>query len=143
MANENSDLEPVRSRSIFRQVRETFSGINRSRHRVDTRHGSSPLTLINTDHKSSDSLHGNQIQNKNSRRKSTTISFTHHLSLLNQVKSHITKSKKSHPTSSSSLGNDEFTRLSFLSTDSIPVSRMSFYVYSFINICKSHQSWRG
>lgn len=126
MANENSDLEPVRSRSIFRQVRDTFGGINRNRHRVDTRTDSSASTLINTDHKSNDNLHSHQIPNKNSHRKSTTISFTHHLSLLNQVKSHITKSKKSHPTTSSSLGNDEFTRLSFLSIDSMEVSRYLF-----------------
>ena len=123
MANENSNVESVRSRSIFRHVRETIGGLHRSRHRVDGKNDSTPsLTLINTTRKSADSLFPHHVQNKTSRKKSQNISFTHHLSLLNQVKSHMTKSKKSLPTTSTSLGDEEFTRISIVSISSMPVS---------------------
>lgn len=120
MANENSNVESVRSRSIFRHVRETIGGINRHRHHQTD---STPsLTLINNSRKSTDNLFPNHVQNKTTCKKSANISFTHHLSLLNQVKSHLTKSKKSHPAVSTSLGNEEFTRISILSINSMPVS---------------------
>jgi hypothetical protein len=123
MSGENPDSDGNRSRSIFRQVRETLGGMSRSRHRVDTRMESSPLTLINNERKSADNIDLRNIQTKPDIRKSTPISFSHHLSLLNQVKSHINKTKKSHPsTSLSSWENDDYTHLSLPPMNSKSVS---------------------
>ena len=116
MSGENIDSDVNRSRSIFRQVRDTFSGINRSRHRIDARIESPPYKLTNKERKSADNIDLKNTQIKSQLRKSTPISFTHHLSLLNQVKSHLNKPKKS------PCENNDFTHLSLPSMNSLSVS---------------------
>ena len=41
----NLDIDPNRSRSIFRQVRDTIGSMSRTRHRAETRIGS-PTNFI-------------------------------------------------------------------------------------------------
>jgi hypothetical protein len=123
MSGENLDSDSSRSRSIFRQVRDTFGGMSRSRHRVDAQMESSPLTLNNKERKSADNIDLQNTQIKSPSRKSTPISFTHHLSLLNQVKLHINKPKKS------TCKNDDYTHLSLPPMNSVS-GVSSFYSHS-------------
>ena len=106
MSDENSDSDNNRSRSLLRQVRETLGGVSRNRHHVESR-TESP-TLINNKRISADSINTSTFPTKFHSKKSTPNSFAHHLSLLNQVKSHITKTRKHQPTRSS-LDNDDYT----------------------------------
>lgn len=117
MSGENLDSDNNRSRSIFRQVRDTFGNISRSRHRNDVRNRSPPLTLINDKRSSIDSIN---IQTKLNLKKTTPIPFSHHLSLLNQVKSHINRTRKPHQTTPSDI--DLHTHLSLPTMNSFSVS---------------------
>ncbi len=109
MSGENLDSDNARSRSIFRQVCETISGKNRSRHQEDVRSGSPILTLVKTKCESADNIDKQNLQTK----KPTPIAYSHHRSLLNQVKSHINKNRKNHQTTLSSyMENDDYTHLS-------------------------------
>lgn len=87
MSNDSSDVDnAVRSRSLLRQVRETIGGINRTRNRTDKTADSCSLTYrFNT----RGSLETNSIT-----KKPIPNAFSNHLSLINQVKSHINKTRK-------------------------------------------------
>jgi hypothetical protein len=112
MSGENPDSDDNRSRSIFRQVRETIGSMNRSRHRGDKRNASPPITLVNNKHGSADNIDTQGLQSKIHLKIPTPVSFSHHLSLLNQVKSHINKARKSHQTTSLSPDIDDYVHLS-------------------------------
>jgi hypothetical protein len=113
MSGENLDSDNARSRSIFRQVRETISGKNRNRHQGNVRTGSPILTLVKTKCESADNIDTHNLQTKFQLNKPAPIAYSHHRSLLNQVKSHITKNRKNHQTTLSSyMENDDYTHLS-------------------------------
>jgi hypothetical protein len=132
MSGESTDSETStnnnnsRSRSILHQVRETIGGINRSRHRAETTNGPSLLTLINTKRGSVDSMDTHNSQTKLRLKKiskaTTPVSFSHRLSLLNQVKSHITKTRKSHQNTQSPYKDEVYTHLSLPPTIPLLVS---------------------
>jgi hypothetical protein len=116
-----SDEDNNRSRSLLRQVRETFGSVSRNRHHVETRTGSPSLPLSNNQRISVDSINTSNSPTKILSKKSTPNSFSRHLSLLNQVKSHITKTPKYRTTQSSS-DNDDYTHLSLSPIISTSVS---------------------
>jgi len=122
MSGVNTDSDDNRSRSIFRQVRETIGGKSRSRHRGDTRSASSSLTIVNNTRGSADNIDRQSLQTKLHSKKSTATSFSHRLSLLDQVKLHISKTRKYDLTKPSSYENDEYTHLSLPPMTSISVS---------------------
>ena len=123
MSGENTDLDATnRSRSLLRQVRDTIGGINRSRNRLDTTTGSPPLRLTLPKRQSLDNIDTKPLQTKIHPKKSTPIAFSHHLSLLNQVKSHINKTRKYHPNIPSPGEFDDSKYLSLPPTISISVS---------------------
>lgn len=87
MSNDSSDVDnAVRSRSLLRQVRETIGGINRTRNRTDKTADSCSLTYR---FNKRGSLETNSIA-----KKPIPNAFSNHLSLINQVKSHINKTRK-------------------------------------------------
>jgi hypothetical protein len=122
MSNESPDLDAHRSRSLFRQVRETFGSLGRHRQRAETRIEPTSLSLVNTKCGSADNIDEKNLQTKVNVKKTTPISFSHHLSLLNQVKSHIHKTRKFHQTTQLSLDNDDYTHLSLPPLVFSPVS---------------------
>jgi hypothetical protein len=134
MSNESPDLDNNRSRSIFRHVRETFGSIGRHKQRAETRAESPPLTLINTKCESADNIDRKNLQTKVNLKKTTPISFSHHLSLLNQFKSHINKTRKYQQTTQLSLDNDAYTPLSLPPMPYSPVSYVNTDHESYIGI---------
>ena len=107
-----------RPRSFLRQVRETFTGINRQRQTVKARTNSPVYTLVNKNLTSLDDIDIGNMQTKSHSKKPTPISFTHHLSLLNQVKSRFNKSRRLQTSSDS----DEYAHSSLPSVILSPVS---------------------
>jgi len=115
MSGENYlDSDNTRSRSIFRQVRETIGGMNRSRHRGDKRTGSPILKSVNRKHGSADNIDTQNLETKLQLKKPVPNAISHHRSLLNQVKLHINKNRKNHQTTppSSYMENDDYIHLS-------------------------------
>ncbi|CAF1446188.1 unnamed protein product [Adineta ricciae] len=108
-----------RPRSFLRQVRETFTGINRQRQTVKARTNSPVYTLVNKNLTSLDDIDIGNMQTKSHTKKSTPISFTHHLSLLNQVKSRFNKSRRLQ----TSLDSDDYAHSSLPSVILSPESK--------------------
>lgn len=111
MSGEAQDSDNNRSRSLFRQVRDTIGNMNRSRHRNDDRNGSPPSSSILTNNKraSFDSI--TTSTKVHSKKSTTPISFSQHLSLLNQVKSHINKTRKTHQTTPAEINGSKYLSL--------------------------------
>jgi hypothetical protein len=133
MSEESTDSDAVHSntshsRSILRQVRDTLGAVNRSRHRTETASEPPPPQLINTkraslDHIDSDDSHG-KARARKSPRSTTPVSFTSRLTLLDQVKLHMSKNRKCPATASSSSNEtDEYIHLSLPPMVSLAVSR--------------------
>jgi hypothetical protein len=97
--------------------------MNRSRHREDTRTDSPPLKLMKNESGSVDNIDTQNLQTKFPLKKSTPISSSHHLSLLNQFKSHLNKNRKGHHTTSTSGENEDETNLS------LPIISISVSIY--------------
>ncbi|CAF1174131.1 unnamed protein product [Rotaria sp. Silwood1] len=112
MSGENTRTDTTRSRSILRQVREKFGGMNVSRRRTERRAESSSSTLINTQRISADNFDAKHCQIQSHVEKTTPVTYSHHLSLLMNVKSHFNKRRKSPTASASSYDNDDRTNLS-------------------------------
>ncbi|CAF0751522.1 unnamed protein product [Rotaria sp. Silwood1] len=112
MSGENTRTDTTRSRSILRQVREKFGGMNVSRRRTERRAESSSSTLINTQRISADNIDAKHCQIQSHVEKTTPVTYSHHLSLLMNVKSHFNKRRKSPTASASSYDNDDRTNLS-------------------------------
>ncbi len=100
MSGESTDSEsfPInnnkRSRSLLRQVRASFVGQSGSRSHIDTTGESSSILLLRQKHRSFDNIDLPKRRTKKSSRSKTPNSFSHHLSLLNQVKSHFIGTRK-------------------------------------------------
>jgi hypothetical protein len=128
MSDENIDSDNNRSRSLLRQVRETFGSASRNRHHVETRTGSPSLPLSNNQRISVDNINASNFPTKILSKKSTPNSFSRHLSILNQVKSHITKTPK-YQTTQSSSDNDDYTHLSFSPIISASVRKILLFLF--------------
>ncbi|CAF0731605.1 unnamed protein product [Rotaria sordida] len=116
MSSENMSTDNNRSRSLLRQVRDKFGGMSGSRRRTERRTDSPSLTLVNTKRISVDNIDTKDCQTKSHLENTTPVTFSHHLSLLMNVKSHFNKTRKS-PTKSttsttSSCDNNDRTNLS-------------------------------
>ena len=97
MSGESTDSESFpssnnnkRSRSLLRQVRASFVG----RNHIDTAGESSSMSLLRQKHRSYDNIEIPKRRTKKPSRSKTPNSFSHHLSLLNQVKSHFLGTRK-------------------------------------------------
>ncbi|CAF3070826.1 unnamed protein product [Rotaria sp. Silwood2] len=112
-----------RSRSILRQVREKFGGVSGSRRRTARRTESSSSTLVNTKRISADNIDTKDCHTKSHLENPTPVTYSHHLSLLMNVKSHFNRTRKSPTTSASSCDNDERTNLSLPPVISISESK--------------------
>ncbi|CAF3929983.1 unnamed protein product [Rotaria sp. Silwood2] len=122
MSGENMTTDTNRSRSILRQVREKFGGVSGSRRRTARRTESSSSTLVNTKRISADNIDTKDCHTKSHLENPTPVTYSHHLSLLMNVKSHFNRTRKSPTTSASSCDNDERTNLSLPPVISISVS---------------------
>lgn len=115
MSGESTDSESFpsdttqRSRSLFRQVRASISGKNSHRTNINPDHESSPcMRLLRQKRRSFEHIDSSSTQQrKNSARPPTPNSFSHHLSLLNQVKSHFTGTPKYRRTKQSQWIDDD------------------------------------
>ncbi|CAF1417032.1 unnamed protein product [Rotaria magnacalcarata] len=108
MSGESVSTDDNRSRSLLRQVREKFGG---NRQRVERRAGSSSAALINTQRISAEHVETSNNQTKLHVDSTAPVSFSHHLSLLVNVKSRFRKTRKT-STALSSPGNDDRKALS-------------------------------
>jgi hypothetical protein len=133
MSGESTDSESFpsnnnkRSRSLLRQVRASFVG----RNHIDTAGESSSVLLLRQKHRSFDNIDIPKRRTKKSSRSKTPNSFSHHLSLLNQVKSHFIGNRKYRRTAPSVwLDDDDYH--SIPSAISNTVSNLS-YIYSTLN----------
>ena len=128
MSGESTDSESFpsdtnqRSRSLFRQVRASISGKGSHRNHINQSHESSPcIRLLRQKRRSFENIDSYTQRRNNSARPPTPNSFSHHLSLLNQVKSHFTGTPKYRRTKPS-LWADEDDYHSIPSIISITVS---------------------
>ena len=105
-----------RSRSILRQVGETLGVINRGRNRAETSADPPSVVLFNSKRGSVDSLDAQTLQGKSPLKKlpraTTPTSFSHRLSLLNQVKSHLNKARKAPSTIPLTNDDEDYAHLS-------------------------------
>ncbi|CAF4517099.1 unnamed protein product [Rotaria magnacalcarata] len=117
MSGESVSTDDNRSRSLLRQVREKFGG---NRQRVERRAGSSSAALINTQRISAEHVETSNNQTKLHVDSTAPVSFSHHLSLLVNVKSRFRKTRKT-STALSSPGNDDRKALSLppINSDSV------------------------
>lgn len=111
MSDGHLESDAQRSRSIFRQVRDTFTSISRSRSHLKARTVSPPCTPAPRKRTSVDHADVENRPAKTPSKRPTPISFTHHLSLLTQVKSRFNRNRKLHNAQGSS-DNDDYTHLS-------------------------------
>ena len=113
-----------RSRSLLRQVRDTFSGRSLSRNRSESKYRSLPTPSLADNHVSFDQLRltngTGKARVKNPAKMSTPVSFSHRMSLLNQFKSHLIGHRK-YRQAAPSVWTDEADRL-LASTRTLPVS---------------------
>ncbi|CAF0922999.1 unnamed protein product [Adineta steineri] len=121
MSDENINSNNIHSRSILRQVRDTFGSMGRNL-QIKTRTQSPPFTLVNNKHTSVDNIDLQNSHIKIHTKKSTPISFSHHLSLFNQVKSRVNKNRK-HQNAQSLSDNDDDIRSSLPVIISSPESK--------------------
>jgi hypothetical protein len=110
MVNTTTTNENKRSRSLLRQVRETFGGLHRSRNRTEI--NVETFASINRQRASIDSLDTHNLQGKLPMKKTTLLSSGHRLSLLGQMKSHLNRAPKSTSTIVTDDDDDEYTHLS-------------------------------
>jgi hypothetical protein len=100
MSGESTDSESFpsdnnkRSRSLLRQVRASFVGKSGNRNHIDTTGESSSVLLLRQKRQSYDNIDIQKRRTKKPSRSKTPNSFSHHLSLLNQVKSHFIGTRK-------------------------------------------------
>lgn len=116
--DEPSDKISTRSRSIFKQFQQSFGVIQRNRSRPSNNNessSSSSLALINSKRSSSDNFeHQKNSSIKRSTRSTTPGSFSHRMSFLHHVKSHLNRSKKP-----STNDQDDFTHLSLTKSTTV------------------------
>lgn len=92
MSGERVNADNIRSRSLLRQVRDKFGG---TRRHADRRAESTSSALINTTRTSADQYESRNIHVKsNSETPPPPTSFSHHLSILVNVKSRFSKARK-------------------------------------------------
>lgn len=115
-----------RSRSILRHVGETLGVIHRARSRAETSAEPPSVVLINSKRASIDSLDTSNLQGKSHLKKlpraPPPTSCSHRLSLLNQVKSHLNKSRKAPQTIPLTNDDEDYTHLSLSPMISVQVS---------------------
>ncbi|CAF1069183.1 unnamed protein product [Rotaria sordida] len=108
ISNDNNNNN--RSRSLLRQIGATLTGRSCSRHPTDTTNESPSVSLLRKKHRSFDNVNIEQRSPKcyikRTSKTKTPISFSHRLSLLNQVKTHIIGTHK-HRQTISSISNDD------------------------------------
>ena len=126
MSGESTDSEctstenSFRSRSLLRHVRNKLVHKSFNRHRAQTtKDRSLSMALIRTSHRSFDYA---EIEKRPISK--TPTSYPHRMSLLNQVKSHFTGTRKYRQTIPSDWNDDDDDddRLSFRSVHSLSVS---------------------
>jgi hypothetical protein len=129
MFNDTTD-DRRRSRSLLRQMRDTFVGRSLSRSLIDNRfHSTNDGTIISNKGYEFEAEPTAKVSRKARHRTamklSTPVSFSHHRSLINQVKSHLIGHRKNVTNRSSTLLNTvsdhekwRTNRISFRLTDS-------------------------
>ncbi|CAF4545659.1 unnamed protein product, partial [Rotaria sp. Silwood2] len=126
--NTNSNNNNNRSRSLLRHVGAALIGRSCSQHRIDTTDECLSIPLLHEKHRSFNNINIEQISPKCHIKKTLTtkipISFSHRLSLFNQVKSHIIGTNK-YRRSISSIWNDDNKYLSLPSVISITEAKSS------------------
>jgi hypothetical protein len=143
MSGESTDSEFIpsdnkkRSRSLLRQVRARFRGRSNSRQRIETTKESSCVLLLHEKRRSYDNFDIQKLQSKRRIKKNsiikTPISFSHRLSLFNQVKSHIIGTRKYHRTVPSTWNEEEDDEDDYLSIPSVVSNSVSFYCIFLIS----------
>ncbi|CAF3636677.1 unnamed protein product [Rotaria sordida] len=126
ISNDNNNNN--RSRSLLRQIGATLTGRSCSRHPTDTTDESPSFSLLRKKHRSFDNVNIEQRSPKSyikrTSKTKTPISFSHRLSLLNQVKTHIIGTHK-HRQTISSISNDDNKYLLLPSIMSITETKSS------------------
>lgn len=140
MSGESTDSESTpsdnykRSRSLLRQVRASLTGRNLDRDTSESKRESSSVLLIRKKRRSFDTLDlGNsplKYQRKYSSKPRTPIAFSHHLSLFDHVKLHLTGTPKYRRTVPSEWQNiDDDDADEFQSAPSIASNSVSVYLH--------------
>lgn len=100
MSGESTDSESFpsdtnqRSRSLLRQVQASISGKSTLRNSPNVNRESPSVLLLRHKRRSFEHIDLYKPRRKSSSRPATPNSFSHHLSLLNQVKSHFLRTPK-------------------------------------------------
>src|SRR5690349_13832596 len=113
MSGESTDSESQpsnnnnRSRSLLRQVRAKLISRSCSRHRIETIDESLSFSLLREKRQSCDNMAKQNRCRKKPSRTTAPVSYSHNLSLFNQVKSHFIGARKPRQIELSILNNDD------------------------------------